>query len=595
MLQTVHQFLKQNLFEKHKSIASIVTLALAKTEAMRTIKFFRGFTRRNVRQFTAFAVGGAGLSVVARNFYRISQRSFVVAANSNDDIKKYDLIVIGGGSAGIASAKRAASYGAKVKLFEYKKLGGTCVNVGCVPKKLMWTASSIATTLDTYARHYGFIFGNTWKHKNNESDFDMKGLKLRRDDYVKFLNGIYGRGLDNLNIDHENSFAKFIDSNVVEANGQKYTADKILIAVGGFPYIPNIPVWSFYFMSIYVMSTGFLFCFFVNKKGKEYIKTSDDFFNELDHIPKKVAVVGAGYIAVELAQVMQGLGSDVSLFIRGDHPLRKFDILIQNGVHNALVHSGVNVVYKTNIDEIKKNGSKFSMIARDGKSYDDYDYVLYAIGRGPLAEELGLDKTKVLQDKRGFIISDEYEETAQKGVYAIGDINNKAALTPVAIRAGRKWADRLFGGKGNESKMDYTNIPTVVFTHPPVGTIGLSERETQEKIDNGELKGPMVIYESHFRNLMYGVMTEEDKIRTHMKLICVGPEEKVVGLHMIGEGADEMTQGFGVAIKMGATKADFDSVVAIHPSYVYVDIPPFVHSLLLSHVTVYQIQSNTNK
>lgn len=210
---------------------------------MKTMKFFRGFTRRNVRRITAFAVSGAGLSMVGRNFYRFSQRSFVTASNSNDgDIKKYDLIVIGGGSAGIASAKRAASYGAKVKLFEYQRLGGTCVNVGCVPKKLMWTASSISTTLDTYAKHYGFTFGNNWKHNNNESDFDMKGLKERRDNYVKFLNGIYGRGLDNLNIEHENSYAKFIDSNIVEANGQKYTADKILIAVGGFPYIPNIPV-----------------------------------------------------------------------------------------------------------------------------------------------------------------------------------------------------------------------------------------------------------------------------------------------------------------------------------------------------------------
>ena len=280
-----------------------------------------------------------------------------------------------------------------------------------------------------------------------------------------------------------------------------------------------------------------------------------------------MAVVGAGYIAVELAQVLQGLGSQVSLFIRGDHPLRKFDIMVQNGVHNALVHSGVDVVYKTNIDEIKKqNNDKYTMVGREGRNFEDYDYVLYAIGRGPLAEQLGLDKTNVKQDRRHFILSDEYEETDQKGVYAIGDINDKAALTPVAIRAGRKWADRLFGGKGNDSKMDYTNIPTVVFTHPPIGTIGLTERETQEKIDNGELKGPMTIYESHFRNLMYGVMTEEDKIRTHMKLICVGKEEKVVGLHMIGEGADEMLQGFGVAIKMGATKADFDSVTAIHPT-----------------------------
>ena len=183
-----------------------------------------------------------------------------------------------------------------------------------------------------------------------------------------------------------------------------------------------------------------------------------------------------------------------------------------------------------------------------------------------MQEELGLQHTAVEQDRRLFITADEYEETTQKGVFAIGDINNKAALTPVAIRAGRLWADRQFGGKGNESKMDYTNIPTVIFTEPPVGTIGLSEKEVQDMIDSGELKGPMTVYESHFRNLMYGVMTEDVKIRTHMKLICVGDEEKVVGLHMIGEGADEMLQGFGVAIKMGATKADFDSVVAIHPT-----------------------------
>eukprot|EP00484_Ammonia_sp_Unknown_P023584 CAMPEP_0197026480 /NCGR_PEP_ID=MMETSP1384-20130603/6555_1 /TAXON_ID=29189 /ORGANISM="Ammonia sp." /LENGTH=538 /DNA_ID=CAMNT_0042455153 /DNA_START=34 /DNA_END=1650 /DNA_ORIENTATION=+ len=509
---------------------------------MKFTRFFARLKHRNTRRFTTFIIGSAGLSAVGRNFYRISQRSFAKAAPDQDKVKQYDLIVIGGGSAGIASAKRAAEYGAKVKLFEAKRFGGTCVNVGCVPKKLMWTCSNMATMIEHHSTGYGFKFGNNWLHNNNKFDFDMKGMKQRRDDYVKFLNGIYERGLTKLNIDHEHSFAKFVDKNVIEADGQLYTAPKILIAVGGFPYVPNIP-------------------------GREHANTSDDFFNKLDYIPKKVAVVGAGYIAVELAQVLQGLGSSVSLFIRGDHPLRKFDKMLQHGVHNALVHSGVNVVANTNIAEIQqKSGNKYTMVAREGGEYSDFDYVIYAIGRGPLAEDLGLQQTDVQQDKRHFIMSDEYEETAQKGVFAIGDINNKVALTPVAIRAGRNWADRQFGGKGNDSKMDYTNIPTVIFSHPPIGTVGLSEREARDKVKNGELTGPVTVYESHFRNLMYGVIEEKHKVRTHMKLICVGKEEKVVGLHMIGEGCDEMLQGFGVAIKMGATKKDFDSVVAIHPT-----------------------------
>lgn len=203
----------------------------------------QGFMRRNLRQIklSSFFVGGVGLSAAMRNFSRFSQRSVVSASNSNEP-QKYDLIVIGGGSGGIASAKRAASYGAKVKLFEYKRMGGTCVNVGCVPKKLMWTASNMATTLRTHSKFFGFSFGNNWKHDNNEFDFDYKGLKKRRDDYIVVLNGIYSRGLDNLNIDHENAYAKFVGKDIVEADGKLYTAPKILIAVGGFPYVPDIPV-----------------------------------------------------------------------------------------------------------------------------------------------------------------------------------------------------------------------------------------------------------------------------------------------------------------------------------------------------------------
>ena len=354
---------------------------------------FNKFRRHSVRRFFAAAsVSSVGLVAVTRNLYKVSQRSIVHASNQ-DEPQKYDLIVIGGGSAGIATAKRAASYGAKVKLFEYKRFGGTCVNVGCVPKKLMWTASNIATTLHHHSAHYGFTFGNTWRHKGNEADFDMSVMKQRRDDYIKFLNGIYARGLNNLNVDHENAYAKFVDKNIIEADGKQYTAPNILIAVGGFPYVPDIPVEC-----ASLQSDNDHHKFTSLLQGKELIDTSDDFFNNLDDIPKKVAVVGAGYIAVELAQVLQGLGSDVSLFIRGDHPLRSFDIMIQHGVHNALVHSGVNVNYRTNIDAIEKqsNGKK-TMVARQGEKYEDFDYVLYAIGRGPLAEDLGLDKTDVKQ------------------------------------------------------------------------------------------------------------------------------------------------------------------------------------------------------
>lgn len=343
------------------------------------------------------------------------------------------------------------------------------------------------------------------------------------------------------------SHAKFIDSNIVESDGIKYNGKHILIAVGGFPYIPKI-------------------------SGKEFIETSDDFFNKLDYVPKKVAVVGAGYIAVELAQVLQGLGSEVHLFIRGEHPLRKFDIMIQKSIHNALCHSGVKVINNSNIIEIKEISNKnYTLITKENNNveYKEFDYILYAIGRGPLTEDLGLQHTKVIQDKRGFIQSNEWEETNQPGIYALGDINNKVSLTPVAIRAGRKLGDRLFGNK-KESKMNYSEIPSVVFSHPTIASIGYSEKEVKNLVENENekiLNGPIKVYESHFRNLMYGVFdNQHDKIRTHMKIICVGDNEKVVGLHMSGEGSDEMLQGFGVAIKMGATKKDFDSCCAIHPT-----------------------------
>jgi len=283
-------------------------------------------------------------------------------------------------------------------------------------------------------------------------------------------------------------------------------------------------------------------------------------------LPKKVAIVGAGYIAVELSQVFRELGSDVSLFIRGRHPLRKFDRLIQCGVHEALLHSGVQVVTEVEIAAIEKRDEAFNLKSEDKREFQGFDYVVYAVGRGPLEAELGLSHTSVKQDNMGFILSNEWEETHQKGIYALGDVNNKIALTPVAIRAGRKWADRIFGGVKN-AKMDYDFVPSVIFSHPPIGTVGLTEDHVRELVKNKKLSEPVKIYESHFRGLKYGVYTNQnEKIYSHMKLVCVGKEEKVMGLHMIGDGSDEILQGFSVAIKMGATKEDFDNVTAIHPT-----------------------------
>jgi len=245
---------------------------------------------------------------------------------------------------------------------------------------------------------------------------------------------------------------------------------------------------------------------------------------------------------------------------------RKFDRLVQCGVHEALLHSQVKGHTNVDISSVEKYNSVFTIKCKDKRKFEGYDCVIYAVGRGPFSTELGLNHTTVQQDERGFIISDEWEETHQKGVYALGDINNKVMLTPVAIRAGRKWADRVFGGV-KDAKMDYNFVPSVIFSHPPIGTIGLTEETVRQSAQNKKLPGPIKIFESHFRNIKYGMYANSDeKIMSHMKLVCVGKEEKVVGLHMIGDGSDEILQGFAVAMKMGATKKDFDNVTAIHPT-----------------------------
>jgi len=451
---------------------------------------------------------------------KLQKRFFSMA-----EAKSYNVLVIGGGSGGIAFARRAAQYGASVAVFENSRLGGTCVNVGCVPKKVMFNTAHVAETLKD-AQGYGFSVG--------EYKFDFAALKAKRDAYVKRLNGIYERNLDKASVDIVRATATFKDAKTLEAGGATYTAEHIVIACGGTPKIPNIP-------------------------GAEFIHTSDDFFNKLEVLPKKAVVVGAGYIAVELGHVMQTLGVDVSLSFRHGSVLRTFDEDVQELTLKELEHAGVTLLPNTDFQKIEKaEDGTFTLTDKDGSTKEGFDYVLYAIGRNPVSKNLNTGDLGLEINKRGYVKSDELEQTAIPGIFSIGDVNGKIELTPVAVRAGRILADRLYGGK--TAVMDYVNVPSVVFLDPPIGTIGLTEDQANKTYAGQKL----TIYRSRFKNMYYS-MTDRDS-KTMFKIVCVGEDEKVVGLHLFGLGSDEMLQGFGVAIKMGATKADIDSVVAIHPT-----------------------------
>ncbi|KAJ3073996.1 Glutathione reductase [Podochytrium sp. JEL0797] len=450
----------------------------------------------------------------------------------------YDYLIIGGGSGGIASARRAASYGAKVAVIENNRWGGTCVNVGCVPKKIMWSAASIAEMLHE-AKGYGFDISN--------NGFDWPKLKAKRDAYIVRLNGIYNSNLTKDTVDQINGTATFVGPKTVEVNGSKYTAEHILIAVGGKPWVPNTP------------------------GAKEFGITSDGFF-ELNYMPKKVALAGAGYIAVELAGIFHALGADVTLFIRYKEFLRTFDKDIKDTVMASYKQMGINIVECSEAVKIDNKGTmeKKNLVVHVQTTHDGvkseirvmegFEEFVWAVGRVPNVEKLNLGVTNIKSDKSGNILVDEYQNTAEKGVYALGDVVGVAQLTPVAIAAGRKLSDRLFGGKTN-AKLDYSNIPSVIFSHPVAGSIGLTEEEARAKFT--EIK----VYKTKFTQMHYS-MTEnygDHKPQTMYKIICEGPQEKVVGLHLVGKASDEILQGFGVAIKMGATKADFDNCVAIHP------------------------------
>ncbi|MBI0277984.1 glutathione-disulfide reductase [Hafnia alvei] len=439
--------------------------------------------------------------------------------------KHYDYLAIGGGSGGIASINRAAMYGQKCALVEAKYLGGTCVNVGCVPKKVMWHAAQIAEAIHLYGPDYGF---DTTVNK-----FDWGKLIESRTAYIDRIHQSYERGLGNNKVDVIHGFAKFIDAHTVEVNGETITADHILIATGGRPSRPNIP-------------------------GAEYGINSDGFF-ELDALPKRVAVVGAGYIAVEIAGVLNGLGSETHLFVRKHAPLRTFDPMIVEALVEVMNAEGPQLHTQSVPKSVVKNSDgSLTLTLENGKTFE-VDCLIWAIGREPANDNINLSAAGVKTNDKGYITVDKYQNTNVKGIYAVGDNTGAVELTPVAVAAGRRLSERLFNNKPDEH-LDYSNIPTVVFSHPPIGTVGLTEEQAKEQHGEDNVK----VYKSSF-TAMYTAVTQHRQ-PCRMKLVCAGKDEKIVGIHGIGYGMDEMLQGFAVALKMGATKKDFDNTVAIHPT-----------------------------
>jgi glutathione reductase (NADPH) len=437
--------------------------------------------------------------------------------------EKFDLLVIGGGSGGLAHAQRAVEYGASAAVVEHGPLGGTCVNVGCVPKKVMWYAANYSHQL-----HHAVDYG----YKVSVDNHDWGALKSRRDAYVARLNDIYASNLDKRGVTLIEGHARFVDANTVDVDGKAYTAERIVVATGGQPIVPDIP-------------------------GADLGITSDGFF-ELAEQPKRVLLAGSGYVAVELAGIFSGLGSETGVIVRKDRVLRDFDTMLSSALMEAMQKSGIILDTGVVPAAVRKSDDGLIVTAADGREFGPVDALVWAIGRSSNTATLGAESAGIAMDERGFIPTDDLQQTNVENIYALGDVTGRAALTPVAIGAGRRLADRLYGGMADRH-LDYRLIPTVIFSHPTIGTVGLTEDEARR-----EFGDDVKVYTSEFTPMFYAL--GEDKQRSVMKLVTTGSDERVVGCHLFGEGADEMLQGFAVAIRMGATKKDFDDTVAIHPT-----------------------------
>ena len=436
----------------------------------------------------------------------------------------FDLFAIGGGSGGIATARRAAGYGAKVGIAEFDRLGGTCVNRGCIPKKLMVYASHFPKMMEE-SQGYG------WSEV--ESTLNWEKMVAAVNGEVTRLNGIYQGMLDKSEVKLFSGYAEFVDAHTIKIGEETVTAEKILIAVGGVPVKPDIP-------------------------GIEHTLISDEIFN-LPEQPKRLIILGGGYIGVEFAGIFHGLGSEVIQVIRREHILKGFDGDIREHVQSEMQRHGIRILNKSTIKNITKTDSGLE-VTITGENEEETVIVdavgLSATGRKPNLEKLGLENAGVAV-KKGAIAVNEYSQTNVEHIYAVGDCTDRVNLTPVAIGEGRAFADTHFGGQSRQ--MSYDNIPTAVFSQPEAGTVGLTEAEALEQYGD-----KIQVYRAKFRPLYHTVSGGED--RTLMKLIVHTETDKVLGAHMVGEHAGEIIQGVAIAVKMGATKANFDATVGIHPS-----------------------------
>jgi glutathione reductase (NADPH) len=436
----------------------------------------------------------------------------------------YDLAVIGGGSGGLACAQRAAQYGARVAVIESGPLGGTCVNVGCVPKKIMWLAAQLAQGLED-AAGYGFdvsLKGHDWS-----------ALRSRREAYIRRLNEIYEKNLAQRGIALLRGHGRLLAPQRIRVEESEISAERIVIATGGHPQHPTLP-------------------------GAKLGLVSDGFF-ALDARPESVAIVGAGYIAVEFAGIFAALGTRTTLIMRGERPLRHFEPMLGETLLKIMREEGITVETDTHPAHLSRlaEGS-LELATSDGRRLGPFAQVIWATGRNARTANLGLEEVGIKPGADGLIPVDRLQETPVPGIYAIGDVASTHALTPVAIAAGRRLADRVFGGQAGRH-LEYENIPTVIFAHPPIGTVGLTV--AQARFEYGDA---VKVYTTGFVPMYYSLTARRQ--RTEMMLVTIGAEERVVGVHVIGPGADEMLQGFAVAVRMGATKRDFDDTVAIHPT-----------------------------
>lgn len=434
----------------------------------------------------------------------------------------FDLFVIGAGSGGVRAARFAAGYGARVAVAESRYLGGTCVNVGCVPKKLLVYGAHYAEDIEQ-AGAYGWSL--------SEASFDWATLIANKNREIQRLNGIYRNLLTNSGVSLFEGHARIVDAHTVEVNGQRHSCEHILIATGGWPQIPDIP-------------------------GRELAITSNEAFF-LPALPKRVLVVGGGYIAVEFASIFNGMGAQTTLMYRGDLFLRGFDGAVREHLRDELGKKGVDLQFNADIASIERQADG-SLIAtlKDGRALET-DCVFYATGRRPMLDNLGLESVEVKLDDRGFIEVDDLYQSSTPSILAIGDVIGRIQLTPVALAEGMAVARRLF--KPEEYRpVDYRSIPTAVFSLPNIGTVGLSE---EQAIEEGH---KVRIFESRFRPMKLTLTDNQE--RTLMKLVVDAETDRVLGCHMVGPDAGEIVQGLAIAIKAGATKQIFDETIGVHPS-----------------------------